>query len=251
MKTYTWNSIYKDYVIYEDNDILGINKPAGISVMWDRNKVDIVSLAQSQNIHLFPVHRIDKETSGFIVFAKNPEARLSVTRQFSKHLVQKKYLAIVRFGDLPNEGTIDLPLSEGRKKKIRIAAKKEHIIFDNTTNSWFTKNSNIFSDKKNYPSKTNIKSIYQDDIYLLLSVNPVTGRTHQIRVHLAWVGFPIVGDPLFEKQNTFQRMYLHSYSLTFIHPTLHKEIILKAPPEKSFFILLEKCQLSSDYLNWI
>jgi len=234
-----WSSIYKDRVVYEDDNVLGINKPEGISVVSDRNDEDIVSLAKSENVHIIPVHRIDKETSGLLVLAKDQATHSFITRQFTKRLVTKTYLTIVRQGDMPKEGTIDLPLSIGRKHKVRIAAKKENITFDRGQNVWFVKDADIFTDKRNYPSKTQIKNIYQDENYMLLSVHPLTGRTHQIRVHLAWIGFPILGDPLFEKNNSFPRTYLHSYSLTFVHPNTEKEITLKALPTKEFFTPLK------------
>lgn len=235
METYTWKALYKDCVVYEDESILGIYKPVGISVISDRYGDDIISLAKTEDVHIIPVHRIDKETSGLVVFAKNQQTHSFITRQFTKRQVQKTYLAIVRTGDMPKEGMIDLPLSVGRKHKVRIAAKKEHIVFDTSVSTWYVKSKDIFQDKRNYPSQTKINRMFQDENHTLLSVHPLTGRTHQIRVHLAWIGFPILGDPLFEKHNTFPRTYLHAYSLTFLHPNLEKEITIKALPKKDFF----------------
>jgi tRNA pseudouridine32 synthase/23S rRNA pseudouridine746 synthase len=213
----TWTEIRDECVLLEDDAVLVLNKPAGLSVMGERHETDLVRLAQEGGEQLFPAHRIDKVTSGAILLAKELRFHGDLTRQFNKRSVDKVYLALVRSPGLPEQGTIELPLSEGRKNRVRVAAQRSNIITDNPANHWSVAPSDVFTHVKTYPSTTTFSRIWEDEHHSLLSVQPVTGRRHQIRVHLAWIGHSIEGDPLFDKDLAARagRTFLHAWRLGF------------------------------------
>ncbi|MFI5913576.1 RluA family pseudouridine synthase [Dactylosporangium sp. NPDC051541] len=205
---------FREHVILEDDAVLVLDKPAGVSVMGERHESDLVRMAADAGEELFPAHRIDKVTSGVILFAKNLPAHGALTRQFNKRTVEKAYLAVTAPGGLPAAGDIDLPLSVGRKNRVRIAAPRESI--ERSGDSWTVPAAAVFDTVPTYPSQTSFTVRAQTGDRALLEARPHTGRRHQIRVHLAWIGHPIVGDPLFEKQPA-GRTYLHSWRLSFDH----------------------------------
>lgn len=236
-----WAGIRAGSVIVEDDAILALNKPAGISVMGERHESDIVELAHDAGERLYPVHRIDKATSGIILFAKGLAWHGDLTRQFNKRTVGKSYLAITRSTGLPDRGVIDLPLSAGRKGRVRIAAPRESISFDTTASRWSVAPSEVFKSTKAYPSVTTFAKIWDDGRRTLLLVQPVTGRRHQIRIHLAWTGHPIEGDPLFGKSSATRgaRACLHSWRLAFDACWLGgKRIEVEAPPGEDFWSVI-------------
>jgi tRNA pseudouridine32 synthase/23S rRNA pseudouridine746 synthase len=207
----TWADLRDGTRVYEDDAILALNKPVGISVMGERHDTDLVQLAKDTGEELFPVHRIDKVTSGLILFARGLAAHGGLTRQFNKRTVEKAYLMITRTAGLPAEGVVDLPLSAGRKGRIRIAAPRESIV--ETDGRWAVDPADVL-DTRVYPSTTEFTTVWTDGEHSLLAVRPVTGRRHQIRVHMAWIGHPVLGDPLFDKAGD-TRAYLHSWHLGF------------------------------------
>src|SRR5437660_7738535 len=234
---YTWRKFQDKFVLYEDDAVLALNKPAGISVVGDRNETDLITLAQEEGKNLFPAHRIDKETSGAILFARTSQAHASLTRQFNHRTIEKAYLAITRAHGLPEQGTIDLPLSVGRKKRVRVAAKRTGIIVNKEKNYWSIVPSDVF-DTKTYPSITVFAKVWEDKEHTLLVVTPITGRRHQIRIHFAWIGHPIAGDPLFEKDRTTYagRMLLHSWRIGFdANWSTDNRIELEAVPGEDFW----------------
>lgn len=234
--TKLWSDIKEKYVIYEDEHILVLNKPTGISVVGDSQGVDLITLAKGSDERLSPVHRIDKETSGAIILAKEPGAHAELTRQFNKRTVTKLYLAITKSAKVPESGKINLPLSTGRKNRVRIAVKREDILHDSATNHWYIDQGKILASVKNYPSVTSFIKAYEGNNHTLLAVKPLTGRRHQIRVHLAWIGFPIEGDPLFDDSKTAERTYLHSWKLEFDASWKNNErILVEAVPDNSFW----------------
>ena len=233
---YTWKDIREKCVIYEDDAVLAINKPVGISVVGDSKEADLVTLARESGAILFPAHRIDKETSGIILFAKTQEIHAHLTRQFNKRTIDKVYLAVVKSHGLPEKGTIALPLSIGRKNKVRVAANRSDIMFEKENNRWFVDVSKVLPNTKIYPSTTKFLKIYEDAKYTLIIAKPLTGRRHQIRVHLAWIGHPIIGDPLFEKEKTPSPMLLHAWKITFATDwSDNKRITLEAKPYDDFW----------------
>jgi tRNA pseudouridine32 synthase/23S rRNA pseudouridine746 synthase len=228
-----WNTLRDACVLFEDDAVLVLNKPAGISVMGERHETDIVRLAKDAGEELFPAHRIDKVTSGAVLFAKQLRLHGDLTRQFNRRTVDKAYLAITRSTGLPEQGTIDLPLSVGRKNRVRVAAERAAIGV--TDGHWSVAPDDVFTHVRAYPSVTTFATAWQGEVDTLLAIRPTTGRRHQIRVHLAWIGHEIVGDPLFDKA-TVGRTLLHSWRLAFDAAWRDGDRIdLTAPPGPDFW----------------
>ena len=200
-------------VIYEDDDILVIDKPSGLVVHPGAGNLSgtLVNalLAHTRNLSAVnpqrpgTVHRLDKGTSGVMVVAKNNLAHLKLIKQFSTHRIKKKYIAIVKGKVECDEGIIDLPI--GRHKR---DFKRQAVSFVNAR-----------------PAVTNYKVLRRfDDYATLLELNPQTGRTHQLRVHLAHLGHPILGDSKYgtAAQPDFPRLALHALELGIFHPQTKK-----------------------------
>ncbi|WP_280234887.1 RluA family pseudouridine synthase [Nocardia cyriacigeorgica] len=230
-----WPDLRERCRLDEDEAIVALNKPAGISVTGERHDTDIVQAAAAAGETLYPVHRIDKVTSGVVLLAKDLAAHGQLTRQFNKQTARKTYLAIVATPaeQLPDTGTIDLPLSVGRKNRVRIAAPRESIRV--ADDRWFVESADLL-DTKNYPSTTRFATVLRHGAHTVLALRPVTGRRHQIRVHLAWIGHAITGDPLFDKSTAHDRTYLHSWRLGLAADwRTPPELNLEAPPGESFW----------------
>ena len=211
-------------VLYED--IIAINKPKGmvvhpangnytgtlVNALLYRCKDSLSGIGGQ--IRPGIVHRLDKDTSGVIIVAKNDKAHLNLSEQIKNHKVKKTYIALVR-GNIPNdEATIDMPI--GRSKKDR---KKMDI------------------DKNGKNAITHFKVLERFDGYTLLKVNIETGRTHQIRVHLMTIGYPIVGDTVYSNgKNPFKvtGQMLHAKSIEFKHPITGENMKIEAPLPKCF-----------------
>lgn len=197
--------------------MLVLDKPAGISVTGERHDTDLVELAEEAGEALHPVHRIDKVTSGLVLLAKDLEAHGPLTRQFAERTVSKAYLAVVRGTGLPASGTVDLPLAEGRKGRVRIAAPREEIRFDPGADRWVVPERALLAGKRRYPATTDLGRVWAggagDQARTVLVCRPRTGRRHQLRVHLAWIGHEIDGDPLFVRDAGRGRCCLHAWRL--------------------------------------
>ncbi|SFC96189.1 RluA family pseudouridine synthase [Clostridium uliginosum] len=202
-------------VLYEDKDIIVVNKAQGMVVHpapGNYNGTLVNALLfhcndlSSINGIIRPgiVHRIDKDTSGVLVVAKNDEAHNKLAEQLKDHSMKREYYALVE-GRLKNEsGTIDKPLGRDKKNRLKIA---------------------ITQDGRR--AVTHYKVIERYDGYTLIKCILETGRTHQIRVHMTSIGYPLVGDPLygFKKQKFKLRgQMLHAKKLGFIHPTKNEYI---------------------------
>ncbi|MFG1780584.1 RluA family pseudouridine synthase [Micromonospora sp. NPDC049051] len=210
MTTFSWSELRRRPV-YEDDQLLVLDKPPGISVMGERHADSLTDLAAAAGEPVHWVHRIDKVTSGLLLLARTPSAHASLTRQFADRGADKRYLAWVEGARLPDRGTIDLPLRPGRKGTIRIAGEREAIRYDADRRRFELPESAVDRSKPSYESRTEFATALVSGDRTLLALKPVTGRRHQIRVHLAWLGFPIVGDPLFHRGQAEQRTYLHSW----------------------------------------
>lgn len=226
---------YRKRALFESDTALALDKPVGVSVMGERHESDLVRMAAEAGETLYPVHRIDKVTSGVILFAKDLAAHGGLTRQFNKRTVEKAYLAVVTPGGLPATGRVDLPLSVGRKNRVRIAAARESIVAgvdpDTGAGTWSVPAGAVFDQVPTYPSVTGLRVLWQDDRHALVVADPLTGRRHQIRVHLAWIGHPILNDPLFDKAAT-GRTHLHAWRLSF--DLDGERVTVQAPPDEAF-----------------
>ncbi|WP_324188277.1 RNA pseudouridine synthase [Nocardia higoensis] len=227
-----WSRLRERYLLAEDAAVLALNKPAGISVTGERHDTDIVESAAAAGETLYPVHRIDKVTSGLVLLAKDLGAHGMLTRQFAKRTAEKAYLAVVEGVELPDRGVIELPLSVGRKNRVRIAAPRESI--RSADGRWFVDEADLLP-TKNYPSRTEFTTLARTGGRAVLALRPVTGRRHQIRVHLAWIGHAIVGDPLFGRSG-LPRAHLHSWRLRLDAPWRDPAVLdLIAPPGADFW----------------
>ncbi len=219
-------------VVYEDKDILVVNKQKGLVVHPGNGNPDgtLVNAIMARckdslsgiggEIRPGIVHRIDKDTSGLLIVAKNDRAHINISEQIKNHEVKKTYTALVRGRVKENEATIDMPIARSIKDRTKMAVSKNG---------------------KN--AVTHIKVLERFKNYTLLEVNIETGRTHQIRVHLSQIGYPIVGDYVYSNgKNPFGVVgqMLHSTSLKFKHPTSNEEMSLKADLPKYFEKVLEE-----------
>jgi len=223
-------------VIYEDDDILVIDKPSGLVVHPGAGNLSgtLVNalLAHTRNLSAVNpqrpgiVHRLDKGTSGVMVVAKNNLAHLKLIKQFSTHRIKKKYIAIVKGKVECDEGIIDLPI--GRHKR---DFKRQAVSFVNArpavTNYKVLRRFDDYATLLEFarPAVTNYKVLRRfDDYATLLELNPQTGRTHQLRVHLAHLGHPILGDSKYgtAAQPDFPRLALHALELGIFHPQTKK-----------------------------
>jgi tRNA pseudouridine32 synthase/23S rRNA pseudouridine746 synthase len=225
-----WVELRASGTLYEDDAILVLDKPVGWSVMGERHDTDLVRLAADAGEKLWPAHRIDKVTSGVVLFAKDLAHHGDLTRQFNQRTVEKTYLALTATTGLPERGRIELPLSLGRKNRVRIAAPRESIVRDGDV--WSVPDDAVLDGVRTYPSTTTFSRLGEADGTTLLTVHPETGRRHQIRVHLAWIGHAIVGDPLFDKHPS-TRTGLHARSLTFDAPD-GQRLTVTAEPDDEF-----------------
>lgn len=219
-------------VIYEDNDILVVNKQKGLVVHPGNGNpngtlVNAV-LARCKDslsgiggeIRPGIVHRIDKDTSGLLIIAKNDVAHINVSEQIKDHKVKKTYIALVRGRIKENEATINMPIARSKNDRTKMAV-----------------------DKNGKEAITHFKVLKKYEKYTLLEVNIETGRTHQIRVHMSQIGFPIVGDYVYSNgKNPFGVVgqMLHSEKLEFVHPTSGKEMKLEAPIPEYFEKVLKE-----------
>jgi tRNA pseudouridine32 synthase / 23S rRNA pseudouridine746 synthase len=236
-----WARLRRESVIAEDAAILALNKPAGIAVTGERHGTDLVKMAGEAGERLFPVHRIDKATSGLILFARDLRWHGGMTRQFAKGGAGKGYLVITALAEpgaaasLPATGTIDLPLSVGRKNRVRVAAPRASIVADQAAGTWSVGQADVFGHVRTYPSVTRITTLWAGERHAVLLARPLTGRRHQIRVHLAWTGFGVLGDSLFGGASS-PRAYLHSLYLSFAADWRDgARLELTAPPGRDFW----------------
>lgn len=219
-------------VLYEDNDIIVVNKPKGMVVHPANGNPDgtlvnaVMAICKDSlsgiggEIRPGIVHRLDKDTSGTIVIAKNDKAHINLSEQIKNHKVEKTYIALVKGFVKENEATINMPIGRSTKDRKKMAV---------------TKNG------KN--AITHFKVIERFKNYTLLEVKIETGRTHQIRVHLSEIGYPIVGDTTYSNGKNewgIKGQCLHAKSLKFKHPITGKEMFIEAPLPEYFQEVIEE-----------
>lgn len=209
-------------IVYQDSDVLVINKPAGITMYPAAGHPDhtIVNaiLAHCPDLDktsgdLRPgiVHRLDKDTSGIVIIAKNSAAKSYLVNQFRSHVVTKKYIAMVKGRLSPCQGIIEAPIGRNPHNRKQMA---------------------IVETGKKAETHYHVTKYFNN--YSLLKITLLTGRTHQIRIHLSTIGYPIVGDSTYGTKSVYvNRQFLHAYHLGICLPTTHryKEFSCNLPPE--------------------
>ncbi len=215
-------------VLFENDDIIAVDKPEKLASIPERNRENVSLLrilSETMERKLYTVHRLDKQVSGVILFAKTPEAHRQLNLLFEHRQVHKTYMALVHGEITGQRGVIDKPLrcfGSGRMG--------EDI-------------------ERGKPCRTEFCVLERMPGYTLVQVHPVTGRKHQIRAHFFGIGHPIVGDTLYgdkSLQKTFPRLMLHSLEIEFIEATAQKKIShLKFP---LLFPLLSTGSVDSAFL---
>jgi 23S rRNA pseudouridine1911/1915/1917 synthase len=237
-------------IIFEDNDIIIINKPAGLVVHpgagnTENTLVNALINHCKENLstiggELRPgiVHRLDKDTSGLLVVAKNDMAHINLSKQFNNHTINRKYKALV-WGTLrPQKGIIKSYITRSDRNRQLMEAN-------------YTKGKSAITNYKTLEIFNNNKT----PTLSLIECKLDTGRTHQIRVHMSHKGNSIVGDKLYQKKNkkfkkidvelnlmikNIDRQFLHAKSLGFVHPSSHKEVHFEIPLPKDLLKLVKK-----------
>ncbi|MCZ6617947.1 MAG: RNA pseudouridine synthase [Gammaproteobacteria bacterium] len=202
-------------ILYHGADLLVINKPPNISLLADRSGApnlwdEIKTSSKVSKPYL--VHRLDKGTSGVLLVALNQQTQTALTKAFRQHRVGKFYIAWVTGSlDLAGSGHIELPLKKGRKSRYRVAGQRADIVCRNRR--WRLEPQT----DAGYPSHTVLRSLVHRCDRSLVLLKPTTGRTHQLRVHLAWIGHPVMGDSLYGKPQSIEqsapRLQLHCRKL--------------------------------------
>ena len=225
-KTYLKPYEFDIPIIYEDNHILVIDKPQNLVVQPDSSNKSIINALiylKKELSTINPqrpgvVHRLDKDTSGVMVFAKNNFSHLNLIEQFRLRKVKKEYLAI-SWGDIKQDNIkVDLPI--GRDTKERVKMKISFI--------------------KSKQALSEIKVLERLTGAVLLLIRPITGRTHQIRVHLKFLELPIVGDKKYGIKDKEKELFLHASRLGFFHPETKKFLEFSSPMPLRFKNFIER-----------
>ena len=209
--------------LFENDDVVVVDKPealAAIPTRDGRGRSLFETLCGQRDERLYVVHRLDKDTSGVIAFARNAAAHRWLNQQFESRAVQKTYLALVHGVVAPDTGTIDKPLRQFGSGRMGV------------------------DPKRGKPSVTEFRVIERFASHSLLEAYPRTGRRHQIRVHLYDLGHPIVGDPLYGDkalQSRFPRLMLHALKLT-LPSSSGRPLTVEAPVPASFQALQHSLQ---------
>jgi 23S rRNA pseudouridine955/2504/2580 synthase/23S rRNA pseudouridine1911/1915/1917 synthase len=243
---------YKIEIIFEDNDILVINKPAGLLTIpdhWNKEKSclrDVLSgyVRKSQGLEkIYVVHRLDKETSGVMIFAKNAESHRALNTAFENGEISKTYIALVAGHIQEEEGEIDAPIS---RKMIKGGRK-------------------FIDEKKGLPSRTRFRVLERFRHFTLVEARPETGRMHQIRLHFSHIGYPLAIDRKYhdryktaiyitdikpnarikreqEIRPIIHRLTLHALKISFHHPVSGENVTFEAPLPKDFKSLIQLLQ---------
>ncbi|MBI5916061.1 MAG: RluA family pseudouridine synthase [Bacteroidetes bacterium] len=232
-------------IVFEDEDIVVVNKPANLLTIPDRFSPQKPNLYHQLNERfgkIFTVHRLDRETSGILIFAKTEEAHKELSRQFQEHLVDKIYFALVEGVMHQPEGLIDKPLGQHPTHPEKMAVVKH-----------------------GKPSRTRYKVVQHFKNYTFVEATIETGRTHQIRVHFQSIGYPLAVDALYGRKQAFllsdvklkkfklsklqdeelpimSRTTLHAGKLTFAHPRTGEPMTMTAELPKDFSAVLKQLQ---------
>lgn len=219
-------------ILYEDNDIIVVNKPKGMVVHPANGNPDgtlvnaVMAICKDSlsgiggEIRPGIVHRLDKNTSGAIIVAKNDKSHIALSDELKKHEIKKTYIALVRGIVKENNATINMPIARSKKDRKKMAV-----------------------DKNGKEAVTHFKVIERFTNCTLLEINIETGRTHQIRVHLSHIGYPIIGDDVYSNGKNkwnIEGQCLHAKSLDFKHPITGKEMHIEAELPEYFKNIIEE-----------
>jgi len=209
-------------IIHEDRHLVVLDKPAGLSVLpdgWEKDSQYLVKMLEELYGKVFLVHRLDKITSGVMVFGRDAETHRALNIQFENHDAQKTYHAIV----------------EGHPKWEEKVAR--HPLRSNVGH----KHRTMVDDRNGKPSETRFRVIKRYEEAALIEAKPLTGRTHQIRVHAYALGHPLVEDSLYGARDRygFARPMLHAQTLSFIHPATNERVKFSASHPAEFEEALE------------
>lgn len=214
-------------VVYEDADLLLVNKEPGIVVHPTKghptgtmaNAIVYYMKEKKQNFKIRFVNRLDRDTSGLIIIAKNPFAQQELSKQMQGNLVEKIYLAVVKGNIEKDEGTICEPIGRPDPEEIR------RMVYEGGQQSI-----------THYKVSSRLKEAS------VVRIKLETGRTHQIRVHMSHIGYPLIGDELYGHvdENLIKRQALHAQSLIFYQPRTNERVEVKAPVPKDIKDLIEK-----------
>ncbi|WP_216663712.1 MULTISPECIES: pseudouridine synthase [unclassified Lentimicrobium] len=225
-------------ILYQDDYLVAINKPNGLlvhrtKIANDATEFALQILRNQLGRKVFPAHRIDRKTSGILLFSLDENTDSLMQQQFSEGKVDKRYLAIVR-GFTPDEELIDYPLKK-ENGKLQEAITKYKTVDRSELEIPFSR----------HPTSR----------YSLLNVEPLSGRMHQIRKHLAHIHHPIIGDrphgcnkqnKLFKEKWNMMSMMLHARSITFFHPITNKKTNIIAQPSEEFLRTTQFLGLKND-----
>lgn len=221
-------------VIYEDSNIIVVNKPKGMVVHPANGNPDgtlvnaIMAICKDSlsgiggEIRPGIVHRLDKDTSGLLIVAKDDKSHINLSEQLKNHEIKKTYIALVRGVVKENEATINMPIGRSTKDRKKMAVTKSG---------------------KN--AITHFKVLQRYDKYTLLEIVIETGRTHQIRVHLSEIGYPIIGDSVYsngKNEWNIQGQCLHAKNLEFKHPKTNKIMELEAKLPEYFENIIKELE---------
>lgn len=227
-------------ILYEDADVLVINKPAGMvvhpahghasgtlvnAILAHCPELEGVGGEQRPGI----VHRLDKDTSGLIIVAKNDRAQRDLQRQFKARLVSKRYLALVEGRPVPDQGLIEAPIGRDRAHRQRMA---------------------VVRGGRDAVTRYRVVETFTD--YTLVEAEPVTGRTHQVRLHLAFLGHPVVGDRVYGRRKQrleIGRQFLHAARLTLTLPGTGERVTFTAPLPPELEVVLAELRGTSGRLT--
>lgn len=229
-------------ILYQDEYLVAVDKPSGLFVhksFMDKYEIYFaLQLVRDQvGKYVYPLHRLDKPTSGVLLFALTEEVARLMSEQFSQRLIEKTYFALTR-GFLLGEDTIDHPLVE---KLDKIGDK-------------FAQQNKPAQEAQTYYQNVATATLpiplgkYNSVRYSLVKLTPKTGRRHQIRRHLAHLRHPIIGDinygdnkqnPFFAQHFGFKRLMLHAHSLAFKHPVTQQPVLIKAPFDEHWCSTME------------